>query len=692
VAAFLVAFAARDGLAQEAPPLPRPHPERVAADDPIGNFLGAAAAILAGPDAAADGAPPALGDLGEPDFLLESAYRRLAAGDVESASRMAAAMSHPAGRYVIEWIIATEGDPDVSAARMAEADAVLAGWPGGTLRQIRYEQALLREDPSPQEMIDAMAGLAPAMEPTFLRLARSYQALGRDADVAALIRPIWRDDSFSQEAEEVILAEFGSYLTVDDHYRRMSRLLYDGENDAGLRVAEELSADMRALAAGWAAVNRGQSNAAALLAEVPTSLRSDPGYLYAELRRRIRAGAYTSASELLLSAPTDPGALIDPEAWSEQRRDVARFLTERGNAERAYQLLAAHSALERTEIVEIEFQAGWVALQRLDDPETAIGHFETLSASSSLPLSQSRAHYWLARCYEALGRSDDATAEYAIAAGYPTTFYGQLSILRLGGGALPIDPAPEITDEVRQRFLANDQAQAMVWLDHFGYRGDADLLARTLAETLTDPAEIALLALLAEERGDHQLALQIGKLAANNRLAVDAVAFPTAALPAEMESAHVEPALIYAVARQESAFNRGAVSTAGAVGLLQVLPSTAREMAQRIGVAFDEARLAEDPEYNALLGGVYLGSLIDNYGGSYVLALAAFNAGPTRADRWIAAYGDPRNADVDAIDWIERIPFDETRNYVQRVLENLQVYRAILGEPPSANLAQDLRL
>jgi soluble lytic murein transglycosylase len=158
-----------------------------------------------------------------------------------------------------------------------------------------------------------------------------------------------------------------------------------------------------------------------------------------------------------------------------------------------------------------------------------------------------------------------------------------------------------------------------------------------------------------------------------------------------MESDHIELALIYAVARQESSFNTTAVSAAGAVGLLQILPSTAREMARYVGVAFAEERLTADPVYNALLGGAYLGTLIDRYGGSYVLALAAFNAGPVRADGWIEVYGDPRSASVDAIDWIERIPFDETRNYVQRVLENLQVYRALLGDP-ARTLAQDLRL
>ena len=284
----------------------------------------------------------------------------------------------------------------------------------------------------------------------------------------------------------------------------------------------------------------------------------------------------------------------------------------------------------------------------------------------------------------------EADGQYLAAAGYHLTFYGQLAIQRLGGSEIPLTSEMTADEASIGQFVDRDIVQSMIWLDSFGRRAEADILARHLAVTLDDPVEIALLAQLAETRGDHQLSLQIGKLASNRGLAVDAIAFPMTALPDDFESGHSETALIYAIARQESAFDNEALSSAGAIGLLQMLPTTAREMASNIDVLFSQERLTE-AEYNAVLGGAYLQTLLDRYRGSLVLTLAAFNAGLGRADRWIEIYGDPRSVGIDVIDWIERIPFDETRNYVQRVLENLQVYRARLGDA-SLRLGEDLGL
>jgi soluble lytic murein transglycosylase len=670
------------------PPIPIPHPQRII-EPPIENFQEAAAALGLGADA--DGGGSLFGNLTSPDYLANAAYDRLTTGDLSAAVQIAAASSDPAVAKMIEWLIAIGDVPEANATRMAEAAAAIPDWPGRALMQIRYEQAVRREEPSPETAVAMLEGQTPVLEPTILLLARSYVALGRDADAASLIRGVWRNDDFSQEAEDAFLSEFGDFLTVDDHRYRMSRLLYDGENDAALRTADLLSPDMQALAAAWAAVNNGRSNASSLLAAVPATLRSDPGYLYAQFKQFVQTYHYTDAANLLADAPTDPDALIDPEAWSAQRRTLARALNERGRSDEAYQILDGHAAVDHDEVSAIEFLAGWTALRKLDDAESAIGHFEALAANSSLPLSQSRAHYWLGRCYDALGQADAAEAEYANAAEYHTTFYGQLALLRLGETELPLDPAPVTDDATQTDFLDNDMVQTMIWLDGFGLRSEADILARALGSTLDDPNEVALLGQLAETRGDFTLALQIGKFAANRDLPVDSVAFSTAIFPTDTRSDHVELALVYAVARQESSFNVAAVSSAGALGLMQILPGTARDMARYVGLPFSESRLTTDAEYNAILGGAFLGTLVDRYDGNVLLALVAFNAGPGRADQWIETYGDPRSANVDPIDWIERIPFDETRNYVQRVLENLQVYRARLGAP-DLKLAGDIGL
>jgi len=249
--------------------------------------------------------------------------------------------------------------------------------------------------------------------------------------------------------------------------------------------------------------------------------------------------------------------------------------------------------------------------------------------------------------------------------------------------SITVPPPPDAA--ARARFAQLELVQAIARLEKLGRTANADIFYifyRHLADTLATPTELALLAAMAEDRGNHQLALQIGKTAQVRGLEAESLAFPTAAITPAMAKAYkIELPVVYAVARQESAFNAGAVSSAGARGLLQLMPATAKRTANSIGMTYDKARLTTDPEYNAAIGAAHLAELIGAFNGSYALTFAAYNAGPGRVQQWLAAYGDPRDPKVDAIDWIERIPFAETRNYVQRTIENLQVYRARLGSP-----------
>lgn len=680
-----------DRISGELPPIPRVHPDR--ATEPIGETVeGDGAAIDTNAPGALETAEAEMFEaLMSPDLLLTTAYRRFEAGDFDTATRIARATPDADAALLIDWLIAIEGGNDVTWQRLDEAQSAVSDWPAQRLMQIRFEQALRSGEPDPAIVLEVMEGREPILEPTVLLVARSLIELGRDDEAAELIRSYWREANFSEEMETAILTEFGELLRTSDHSWRMTRLLYDRQSEAALRVSGLLDTDMQAMAAAWSTVNAGGA-AAALLNAVPNTLRSDPGYLYAQLRQLVRSGAYREAATLLAGAPTDPSVLIDPEAWSGQRRSIARALMERGDAETAYEVVAGHSAVDRGELVEAEFMAGWIALSFLDEPVLALPHFETLAASSSLPLSQSRAYYWIGRCHDAIGDRSAAIAAYEIAGGHHTTYHGQLALLELGHTTLPLAAESVIDDDARQAFATDAIVKAIGWLISFGRDSEAALLARFLGDTLDDAASVALLTDFLEAEGEHQLALQVAKLAANRGLAVDRSAFPTAIFADESRlTASPDLALMLAVARQESAFNIEAESSAGAIGLLQILPSTARETAIRIGVVYSESRLRTDPDYNATIGAAYLRGLLDRYSGHYGLALAAFNAGLGRVDRWIVEYGDPRTPAVDAIDWIERIPFDETRNYVQRVLENYQVYRSILGSS-GISLSADLAL
>lgn len=363
-------------------------------------------------------------------------------------------------------------------------------------------------------------------------------------------------------------------------------------------------------------------------------------------------------------------------------------LAGQGDFRGAYRVAANHKATEATDIVDAEFHAGWFALRGMEDPAAASQHFRRILDVSNRPLSASRAWYWLGRSAEA-GGPGNAKDYFANAARFPGTFYGQLAA-RLGHKALNVTyPAPSAED--RARFENREAVRAIARLEAAGHGWRADSIYRALAEELTSPGELAILSARAEKTRNHQLSLQIGKTAFGRGIDVAALAFPVGVIPSTANIDGSGKALAYAIARQESAFNPAAVSTANARGLLQLLPGTAKGVASRYGLAYSKERLTSDAGYNATLGAHYLGEQINSFGGSYILTFIAYNAGPRRVPDWLSRYGDPRGKPIDeVVDWIERIPFQETRNYVQRVMENYQVYKVRLGQ--GADIVADLRM
>lgn len=666
-----------------AAPVPKSNPNRTEAGpqpDPIGNIIDGVGALMTDPkkvEAPVKSLLESVNELG-----LKAAVGYIESGDISDALRASRAMPNPVDRRLIAWLIAIGTSTKASSEQIAAAAEQVRHWPGQNLIRIRYEQALAREKPPADVVIRAMGERPPISDAGTVLLTRALAASGRKTDAARLIRRYWREADLIADIEKTILAEFGDILTKGDHKARLDRLLYAERTDAALRTAKLLDKPTQALAdARIASIKRSRSTGK-LLDAVPASMRGDPGYIFARVQYLRRAEKHKEAAKLLVTATTDPLLLVNPDAWSQERRLIARKIFDSGDAKTAYRLVAANAATERTEKVTIEFEAGWYALRALNDPASAAVHFRRIKQSSSMPLSQSRAEYWLGRAAEQAGNQAEAIAQYRRAAAYPTTFYGQLAIRRLNGDRLAITVPPPPDSAAKTRFAQHELVQAIVRLEKLSRTSNADTLYRHLADTLPTPTELALLAAMAEDRGNHQLALQIGKTAQVRGLEAESLAFPTAAITPAMAKAYkIELPVVYAVARQESAFNAGAVSSAGARGLLQLMPATAKRTANSIGMRYDKTRLTTDPEYNAAIGAAHLAELIGLYNGSYVMTFAAYNAGPGRVQQWVAAYGDPRDPKVDVIDWIERIPFSETRNYVQRTMENLQVYRARLGSP-----------
>ncbi|MEX0955526.1 MAG: lytic transglycosylase domain-containing protein [Rhizobiaceae bacterium] len=617
-------------------------------------------------------AGPAIGDLG----VLRSGLDALKKGDLNAARQ---ARNNLPGdsldHKIMSWAIALSGARDITSGEIRAAARELSGWPGLSQLRRNAERALYAENPSPDAVVRALGGEQPRTFEGVIVLARAHKALGDRGAAATVLSPFWRKERLEAREETLILREFGDIIPAADHRARMEQMLHHDRVSSSLRVAGRAGA--KELAEAWGAVIRRDRKAGKLLDAVPKVQRGG-GYVFTKARHLRWAGKYREAATVMLQAPTDAASLTDPDAWWVERRVLSRELLDIDDPETAYRLAAAHSSESPAMAADAEFHAGWYALQGLNDPERAAAHFEKIAAIADGPISRSRAYYWLGRAAEA-GGPGNARDHFASAAQYNTAYYGQLAAARIGQTAVPVAyPAPSEAD--RQDFTARAAVQAIRRIEAAGYPERADILYRELARALDNAGELALLAVMAEERGDHFLALRVGKIAAGRGLDVGALAHPVGVIPSTADVSGPGEALAYAVARQESEFNISAVSPAGARGLLQLMPRTARSMARRIGLNYSASRLTTDPAYNATLGATFLSDQLGRFDGSYVLTFAGYNAGPARAREWMARYGDPRGRDVDAVvDWVERIPYTETRNYVQRVMENFQVYKMRLS-------------
>ncbi|VFU10973.1 Lytic transglycosylase [Methylocella tundrae] len=595
-------------------------------------------------------------------------------GDLAGGDAAAKAATDPIVQTALEWIALRTFSRESGFDRMQAFIAAHPSWPAqGWLRKLS-EEALFGDRKKSALIKSYFSTSEPQTPAGKLALARALKDDGKSAEAAALVRGVWREADLNAALEAKIRADFGSYLEKADHKYRAERLLYKEQTANAMRAAVLAGPDVVALARARAAVIA-EAPSDKLLAAVPAPLRADAGYKFAMIQKLRRADKISEAVALMLAAPRDPIVLINGDEWWVERRLLARKLLDGGDAKTAYKICAEHSAMTREMQIEAEFHAGWIALRFLNDPARAAAHFDTLIKLAATPMSRARAAYWRGRAAEASANPDaagTAKAFYEQAATHPATYYGQLSREKLGLSAAPIRmPATEAAGEAR-----DPSVKVIELLYAVGEKALAYPLVLEAARHLEDPAQVAALAKVVARQQDAHVSLTVGKIASQRGIALDELAFPTYGVPAFQPLPNsADPSVVYSIARQESAFDTSAVSSAGAKGLMQMIAATARTTAQRAGVAFDENRLIADAAFNAQLAAAHLGQLLAESRGSYILAFASYNAGGRRVKQWLDAYGDPRKPGVDAIDWVERIPFTETRNYVQRVMENLNIYR-----------------
>ncbi len=604
------------------------------------------------------------------------------------ATQVEATISDPVARKLAEWIILRSDDNGASVERYRAFISANPSWPSQTFLRRRLEAALWDDHRDDATVWAWFENELPLSAKGKFSLARAMIGRGDRANAERLVRDAWRNDSMSEDTESTALDLFGALLTPGDHKARMDLLLYGSEHEAALRAAKRLGSGEVALAKARIAAYRKASNTRALLEAVPRELHGDPGYIFSRIQLLRREEKFTEAAELMLAAPKDPGRLYNLDEWWIERRLLSRKMIDVGEHRTAY-LIARDAALPSRDIykTEQEFTAGWIALRFLNDPSTAAQHFARIGVGSVNPTTLARAGYWQGRAAEAAGRSQEARTAYAAAAEQSTSYYGQLARAKLGLPQIELNSAPTARGRAIERLEIVRAVQLLYELDE---REIAIPIFADMGEN-GDPDALVGLGELASRYGDARGMLLMGKSALNRGLPFDFYAYPVTGIPPfKSIGPDVEQSVIFAIARQESAFNPAVVSPAQAYGLMQVTPDAGKYVCKKYGASFDLGRLKSDPVYNAALGAAELGGLIEDYRGSYIMTFAAYNAGRGSLKKWIERYGDPRDPKVDAVDWVELIPFSETRNYVQRIIENLQVYRARFGGGTRLQIEADL--
>ena len=599
-----------------------------------------------------------------------SAVKAVDDGRYADARGMIANFKNPLLSRYLDWNIlrvATRADADFGSTwRFLRENP---DWPEPEVLRRQAEDRIGADTPS-TEIFRYFTAFPPLTSSGHMRRLEAAEAVSPN-DVKRLAGESWRNATFRAADENEFLNRYGSYLTGHDHIARFDRILRDGRPQVARDLVPKLPPDYQPLAEARLAMATKSADAPLLLKAVPAAKLDEPAIRLERFQWLRRTGNLDQAKALLLASPSSQS-----EAWWNERQSLARDYLAVGRAADAYAVTVPHGLTRGVAFAEAEFLAGWIALRQLKRNAEALKHFQLLYDGVGTDISKSRAAYWMGRAQEAANHRNEAKDWYGRAAQYGQTFYGQLAARKVPGAPsrLPSDPASNDADQ-----QALDSREFTTMARYLGQAGDFErtrpFLLR-LARQISAPGETVLLAHLAMELNRPDVALTVARRGAENGVVLFDAAFPVVDLGA---TGSIERALALAVTRQESSFNAAAVSPSGALGLMQLLPATARDVATKLGVPFLQDKLTRDPAYNVQLGTQYLADMLQRFGGSYELALAAYNAGPNRVSRWLDGIGDPRNGKLDMVDWIESIPFRETRNYVQRIIEAVVVYRERLA-------------
>ena len=621
--------------------------------------------------AVAQNTPPPSRDAG----LLGAATRSARAGDVAQALEQAGRIS-PVAADLIRWEALREGHGSFQDyAHFLDSNA---HWPLSNTVQRHAERRLANQPPETvRAFFTERSALTEAGQLAYLAALKDA---GKSAESEAFARKLWREEPLSGEAELQLLRSFESAV-APHHATRVDMLLWRGQRTAAERHLNRIEDGLQQVARARIALQERATGVDALVAAVPDALQSHPGLMHDRFEFRMRAGNPEGAGDLIIAQSRHPEGLGEPEAWGRRRVFLVRTTLSDGDFQRAYDLATPHGLEDGLFFVDLEFLAGFIALEYLDQPEKALNHFRALRVRSSSPISLGRAGYWEGRAHERLGDAIAAEAAYQFGAEHQSGFYGQLAADRLGQTLDPdLIEGPAYPDWRDTSLGRSDLLQAALLLREAGQWHEARRFVLFLARQLESEAELGALTDLLLAMDEPNFALNVAKIAVQSEIILPRAYFPLTDLA--KADLPVPMALVKAIARRESEFDPAVVSPADARGLMQVLPGTGQMMARKLDVPFQASDLTRNPELNARLGAAYLAELIDEFGPSLALVASGYNAGPGRPRQWIPRFGDPRDPAVDFIRWVESVPFAETRNYIMRVAESLIIYRSRLAGSP----------
>jgi len=580
-------------------------------------------------------------------------------------------------REILEWLRYYNGASDLNFANYKNYIDNNAHWPLINSIKLKAESKITFKE-NDRDLIKYFKENPPQTGWGKIYYGNALLNINEIEKGTSIIKDGYINGRLTRKEQAQVIKKFKNLFNQEDHKKRINELLWDGKYRTASRLIKYVDKDFQKLFEARIGLISFAGGVDDLIARVPKKLTNHPGLVHDRIKWRVKKRKYDSALELLLSiSKSDPKELQRPDKFWHQKNILIRRLIDKHQYKTAYKLATNHGLTSNADIAAAEWMSGWISITFLNNPQNALHHFEEIWNVSSRPISKARAAYWIGKSHEELGNKEKSQEWYNKASVYNLTFYGQLAGVK-SEESIFFDPVVNVErDESDESIQLNKRVySAISLLNEF----DRPRIVKKFLKDLADREDIVVASnamRIATDIGRHDFAVQAGKIFYYNNVILDTKSFPIVNRPEFGKIKFPDQSLIHSVIRQESQFDPKAGSHAGAKGLMQLMPYTAKRVSQGLNLEYSKSKLTENPNYNVILGSAYLDILLSNLDGSYILTLAAYNAGESRVAAWIKKYGDPRKDDIDPVDWIELIPFKETRNYVQRVLENVQVYSFI---------------